>query len=70
MLVAAVRDDVVQVAVVQVNVMIDDVVDIGLFIGAMSWISKLIICLTSTCSYVGCQAFYTGMRARSSPSLC
>ena len=34
----------------------------------MSERSRLIICLASTCSYVGKQALYTGIRARRSPS--
>ena len=36
---------------------------------AMSWKSRLIICLASTCSCVGQRALYTGIRARSSPCL-
>ena len=35
---------------------------------AISWRSRLIICLASACSYVGCRALYTGIRARSAPS--
>ena len=35
---------------------------------AISCRSRLIICLASTCSYLGQQALYTGIRARSSPS--
>ena len=35
---------------------------------AISWRSRLIIILASTCLYVGNRALYTGIRARSSPS--
>ena len=48
---------------------VDECVGNCFVFAALIWRSRLIICFASTCSYVGCRALYTRIRARSSPSL-